>query len=302
MSTEATLDQLVLTNIAAIFNAQLNNFTFYTAMPSLPETEEDWAQFLDVVPQAEVFHSNSNLSHYFSQVYGQILKAQISQPIAIQIGNKQFNNVDNWVVPFSIPKYVPTLVSAQAAMQQATQTKITLASAQQNIVVPPYPEFPEIVVSTPLIDFCHAVAQNNFTITVAFDQSVCLPIQVGAWYASAAFLYAYQTPNNWDASIISWDEVFNPDTGILRYINTGTAIVSDMTLTLQVSGTYNQATIEALENIPQQVLFPFYRQINTSTPIYILEPNNNISIKLQVPKSNGYYLFGMQYQNVRNLL
>lgn len=302
MSTETTFDQLVLANIAAIFNAQLSNFTFYTAMPSLPETEEEWAQLLDTVPQAEIFHSVSDSTYHFSQVYGKILKAQISKPLSIQIGNNQYNNVDNWLVPFSVPKYVPTLASAQAAIQQATQAKITVASAQQNIVVPPYPEFPEIVASTALIDFYQAVAQNNFTITTTFDRSVCLPIQLGAWYASAAFLYAYQTPNNWNASIISWDEVFNPNTGILRHINTGAAIVSDMTLTLQVSGVYNQATIDALENIPQQVLFPFYQQINTSNPIYTLEPNNSISIKLQVPKSDGNYLFGMQYQNLGNFL
>lgn len=301
MSTETTFDQLVLANIAAIFNAQLSNFTFYTAMPNLPETEEDWAQLLDLVPQAEIFHSAPGSTYYFSQVYGQILKAQIKQPIAIQIGNNNYNNAHNWLVPFTIPKYVPTLASAEAAIQQASQTKITLSCHQQNTVVPPYPEFPEIVASSPLIGFYHAVAQNNFTITVVFDQSASLPIQVGAWYNSAAFLYAYQTPNNWNTSIVSWDEVFNPDTGILRDINIAVAIVSDLTLTMQIAGTYDQATIDALEQIPQQVLFPFYQQIQTSSPVYTLESDNSLSIKLEVPKSNEYYLFGIQYQNVRNL-
>lgn len=301
MSTDTTFDQLVLANIAAIFNAQLSNFTFYTTMPGLPETEQDWAQLLDLVPQAELFYSASGSTYHFSQVYGQILKSQIKHPIAIQVGNNNYNDAHNWLVPFTIPKYVPTLASAQAAIQQASQTRITLSSPQQSMVVPPYPEFPEIVASSVLIDFYRTVAQNNFTITVAFDQSVSLPIQVGAWYNSAAFLYAYQTPSNWNASIISWDEVFNPNTGILRNLNTAVAMVSDMTLTLQIAGTYNQATVDALEQIPQQVLFPFYQQIQTSSPVYTLESDRSLTIKLEVPKSNEYYLFGIQYQNVQNL-
>lgn len=302
MSTENTLDQLVLANIANVFNAQLSNFTFYTALPNLPATEEDWAQFLDILPSSQLFYTTPDFINTFSQVYGQILNAQVARPLAIQIGDNQYQTANNWLVPFSIPKYTPTLSSAKTAMQQAGQAKITVKSQQQKIVVPTYPAFPELVVSNPLLDFYRAVAQSNFTTTVTFTQAASLPIKVGPWYNSGAFLYAYQTPNNWNPLVISWDQVFNATTGILRDINISIAIVSDMTIVLHVSGNYTQATIACLEQIPQQVIFPFYQQIDSASIAYALEADNSVSITLQVPKSSNYYVFGIQYQNVQSLL
>jgi len=72
MKTNITLDQLVLTNLAELFNASLEEFTFYTSLPAMPGNANDFAQFLDSIPNGDIFFNPATEVNYFSQIYGKL--------------------------------------------------------------------------------------------------------------------------------------------------------------------------------------------------------------------------------------
>ena len=151
------------------------------------------------------------------------------------------------------------------------------------------------------MDFYQKVAQSNFTTIVTFKKTANISVSLGDWFFSAAFIYAYQTPNNWEQSIISWDDVFGPESQILKYVNSSVAIVSDMTIELLIAGNFNLKTIKILQDLPNQVIFPFYQKIEGSKINFSLQKDNSIKITLVVPKKNNY-VFGVHYQNVNDYL
>lgn len=302
MKSPESFNYLVLNELAELFNAQLSNFTFYAFLPNLPTNEADFSVLIDTIPVGTEFFDSALPLNYFSKVYGRILNAQINQPLAIQIGLNDYNNATNWIVPYTIPKYTPSLNTFKGAIGNSSQSKIIVKSNEQVIRIPVYPEFPVLVVNTSLDNFTNEVAKSVVTVTIAFSESTTQKINFGNWFSSAAFLYAYQTPSNWDDSVISWDEVFNPKTGILKNINSYISAVSDMTIKIHISGTYTEETVSLLTSIPEQVIFPFYQQINGAIIEYTLETDKSLTITLKVPKNNQYYLFGVQYQNVEELL
>lgn len=297
-----TLDWLVLNSLASAFNAKLKDFTFYTSLPSLPKHEATLAKFLDQVPTGlEFFYEHDDSIAFFSHVYGQILQAQINEPLAIKIGRDNYNNTDYWIEPYDIPTYSPIISSVIDKLEMSNGTKVTTSSSTQKVRVPAYPQFPILETSGPLMAFYQQVANSEVTVSTTFSESTSLPITFGHWYYAGAFLYAYQTPDNWDNTIISWDDVFGKD-GILQYINYSIAVVSDMTMKIEVQGDFDQDIIALLESIPQPVVFPFYHQINSSNLTYTIDEGKLI-ITLQVPQSqSNNYIFGMQYRSVKYLL
>lgn len=301
MKTSYTLEQVVLSKIAGLFDASLDEFTFYTTLPGLPDSADDFAHFLDSIPKGEMFFKSGETINYFSQVYGKILKAQKKQPLAIEIGLKNFKDKNNWLSPYTIPKNTPTLESAKSHIGDAGKAETTVKSSQQPVIVPTVPEFPNIVYSASLLDFFQKVAQSEFTTTVTFDKACSIPVGLGGWFSTGAFLYAYQTPDNWDTSVISWDEVFGSASGILKYINTSVVLVSDMTIELLVSGSFDTSTVKMLQAIPDQIIFPFYQQISGSELSFALEEDKSIKITLKVPQKSDY-IFGIQYQSIKHYI
>ncbi|WP_425658515.1 hypothetical protein [Tenacibaculum ascidiaceicola] len=301
MKSPESLNYLVLNELAGLFNAQLCDFTFYATLPDLPKTETDFVKLLDSVPIGNEFFDSTVPLNYFSEVYGEILKAQINQPLSIEIGLNNYTNTENWIVPYTVPKYTPTLNTVKEAIENSSKSHLIVKSNQHPIRIPVYPEFPVLVVSNPLMEFNKQVEKAIITTTITFNQASSQRILFGNWFSSAAFLYAYQTPSNWDDSVISWETVFNEETGILKYINSYITAVSDMTIEIHISGNYNRETITMLESVPEQVIFPFYQKINNSSISYRLEEDKSITIRLVVPK-NQNYVFGMQYISVKHLL
>ncbi|MGQ3678271.1 hypothetical protein [Tenacibaculum discolor] len=301
MKSPESLNYLVLNELAELFNAQLCDFTFYATLPDLPKTKTDFVKLLDSVPIGNEFFDSTVPLNYFSEVYGEILKAQINQPLSIEIGLNNYNNTENWIVPYTVPKYTPTLNTVKEAIENSSKSHLIVKSNQHPIRIPVYPEFPVLVVSNPLMEFNKQVEKAIITTTITFNQASSQRILFGNWFSSAAFLYAYQTPSNWDDSVISWETVFNEETGILKYINSYITAVSDMTIEIHISGNYNRETIIMLESVPEQVIFPFYQKINNSSISYRLEEDKSITIRLVVPK-NQNYVFGMQYISVKHLL
>ncbi|TDQ25685.1 hypothetical protein [Tenacibaculum caenipelagi] len=301
MKSPESYDYLVLNGLAKLFNALLDNFTFYATLPNLPNSETDFAKLLDTIPTGSEFFDSTIPLNYFSEVYGLILEAQKEKPLSIEIGLNNYKNATNWIIPYSIPKYTPELTTVIEAVENSQKSKLIVESDNQPISIPVYPQFPQLVVNNSLENFNRQVIDAVITTTIAFSQSTSQRISFGNWFSSTAFLYAYQTPENWDNSIISWDDVFNTNTGILKYINSYITVVSDMIIEIHISGHYNEDIITMLKSIPNQVIFPFYQKINASSINYILEKDQSITIQLVVPK-NQNYVFGMQYQEVKNLL
>lgn len=301
MKSPESYDYLVLNGLAKVFNALLANFTFFATLPDLPKNDTDLVKLLDTIPTGSKFFDSTVPLNYFSEVYGEILKAQINQPLSIEIGLNNYTNTENWIVPYTVPKYTPTLNTVKEAIENSSKSHLIVKSNQHPIRIPVYPEFPVLVVSNPLTEFNKQVEKAIITTTITFNQASSQRILFGNWFSSAAFLYAYQTPSNWDDSVISWETVFNEETGILKYINSYITAVSDMTIEIHISGNYNRETITMLESVPEQVIFPFYQKINNSSISYRLEEDKSITIRLVVPK-NQNYVFGMQYISVKHLL
>ncbi|WP_428740229.1 hypothetical protein [Tenacibaculum sp.] len=301
MKSPESYDYLVFNGLAELFNVQLSNFTFYASLPNLPTDETVLAKLLDVIPIGGEFLDDSISVNYFSKIYGLILEAQKEKPLSIEIGLNNYNNVANWIIPYTVPKYSPNLDTIKEAIDNSQKSKLVAQSNRQPISIPVYPQFPELVVNNSMLEFNNQVAQSTVTTTITFSQSTNQRISFGNWFSSAAFLYAYQTPSNWDDSIISWEDVFNDNTGILKYINTHIIAVSDMKIEIQISGNYNEENITILQSIPEQVIFPFYQKINASSINYSLESDKSLKIELIVPK-NQDYIFGMQYERIKNFL
>lgn len=265
------------------------------------EDEAEFAHFLDGVPLGNQFADIGSNGSCFSQVYGKILAAQKEQPLAIQIGNSNYQNKENWIAPLSIPKYNPTYEMVNSQMGGASKGKIEVESNQQAIKIPTTTEFPNIITSAPLVDFYEKVASSNFTTTISFDHCASLSINVGAWFFAGAFLYAYQTPDNWNSEIISWNDVFDPTSGILKYINSSVAVVSNMKIELSISGEFDAPTVEMLKGILKPIIFPFYEPIDNATLDVVLEEDKSICIVQTLPE-DANYIFGIAYQDVKQLL
>jgi len=214
------------------------------------------------------------------------------ESFAIEMGAKRFNDRANWLHPFTIPKNAPTFENAKNTIDSAGEKKVVVKSNEQPIQEPVVPEYPNIIYSVPLLDFFRKVALAKFTTKVEFSKAASIPVELGNWFYSGAFLYAYQTPDNWNSDIISWKDVFG-DNGILKYINTSIALISDMTIELQVSGNFDNDTVQMLKAIPDQVIFPFFQKIKGSELNFTLETDHSIKITLTVPKKSDY-IFGVK--------
>ena len=284
-------NDFILSSMTSVFNIQLNNFTFYSSLPSLPNTNKELTLFLDAIPLGEPFFELYKTINYFSEVYKKILEAQKSSCIAVDIGTKNYKNRDNWLDFDRIPKYKLTLENVLSEMDSSKEVRVSVNSKGLPI------NFPFLTRAKSLKYFYKKIESSSIVSTIIFNKSAKLKTTFGDWFYTGAFLYAYQTPDNWGTSIISWEDVFNIETGILKYLNSNIVVVSDMTIQIHIEGEFNSEIVTELN----QTLFFSDKHDENLVIKCVLEEDKSISISIFLSK-NKNYLLGVEYSSVKSLL
>ncbi|TCI84741.1 hypothetical protein [Tenacibaculum sp. M341] len=289
MTSFNELDNLVLDSLANVFNFQLKNFTFYNSLPTLNLNNNDLTEILDTIPNGNQFFNTSSQKILFTEIYQKILETQKKTPVAVFLGLDNFYNEQNNNTSYT---YKPSIEEVHNKIESSGNIKILISSKNVHLQNNSY----EL-----LDDFIKKVATSNFKISITFNKSTSLNITYGNWFYSGAFIYTFQSPNNWTPSILSWDDIYNENTGILHYLNSKIVVVSGIKIHVLITGNFTIETVNLLNDISYPLFFSFHKNAKDLNISYFLESNKNISILIS-SKTDDIRLLGTQFSAVKDCM
>lgn len=294
MAAAPSYELLIAEAIAASIGIPVTHLRGLPTISALPSNDYVLFQLLDCIPSRSPRIEDDARVPRLSTTFGTMLNS-MPDSLIVSLAQKNYANATYWLPadPQSgqpkTPIYVPSSSAIVAALANGSTLQYTLDSSNYPPALPtPYPAYPDMVVNSSFLAFNQTAEHNRFIFTMRFATVASPPVSAGGWFSQAAFASGYQSHGKgWKTGpgTVTWDELFGTD-GILQFVCNGLLAVSGITLTLQCFGSYDQDTLDALQQSNGTVVWPYYLNVPDLTQNYALGTDGSITITTSVPAPN----------------
>jgi hypothetical protein len=293
MADTNSYETLIYEAIASSIGMNISNLRGLPGILPLTSNDYDLFQLLDLVPSRSPMIEVNASAPRLSVIYGEMLNS-MPESFSVSIARKNYAKAAYWLPadPQSgqpkTPIYAPTSADVTAAVAQGSKLQYKLDSSSYPTPTQIlYPSYPSMVVNQPFLAFNRAAENNRFIFNMVFEKVASPVVRAGGWFSQAAFVEGYQSHGQgWKTgpNTVTWDKLFGTN-GILQFIVNGLLAVSGVKVTLQCFGSYDQATLNALQSNNGTSVWPYYLNVPNQTQSYELGEDGSITITAVVPAS-----------------